>query len=55
MTLYAQAWLEYQGSKEYVKSYKAMEEAGMKNKFINNILQSAFTEGWNSKRESDAR
>jgi hypothetical protein len=49
-TPYAQAWLDFLGTKEYKDSYDAMQQKGIKNPYTHNILQAAFAAGWNAKK-----
>lgn len=55
MTPYAQAWLEYQGSIEYVRAVNGMIGKGMIQPYIDNNLRTAFDAGWNSKTTPDAK
>ena len=48
-TEYTQAWEAYKASPEHKRSEGAMLEKGMKQPYIDNILQSAFECGWNNK------
>jgi len=48
-TEYSIAWDKYFQSSEYYHSEQAMKKAGMKRPYINNILKSAFADGWNAK------
>lgn len=47
-TLYSIAWKEYLKSKEYETSAAALAKKGVKQPYLNNILQSAFAAGWNA-------
>jgi hypothetical protein len=47
-TKYSQALIEYKQSNDYLSSVKEMKAKGMKQPYIDNILESAFSAGFNS-------
>jgi hypothetical protein len=49
VTPYASAWSKYILSAEYKASVEEMIKHGMKQPYVNNILQESFSAGWNSK------
>lgn len=49
ITNYRQAWIEFRRSKEYLSCYESMKLNGIKQRYANNILQSAFAAGWGNK------
>lgn len=49
MTNYRQAWIAFRKSKEYLSCYEAMKAKGIKQRYANNILLSAFVAGWGNK------
>lgn len=47
-TNYRQAWLEYKKTICYKSNSMALKKAGIKQPYRDNILQAAFTAGWNA-------
>ena len=48
-TDYSKAWTAYKKSKDYERAVKAMSEKGIKQPYLDNILQGAFEAAWNLK------
>ena len=44
---YRKAWIFYKKSPDYKRSSNALKKRGIKQPYRDNILQSAFAEGWN--------
>lgn len=53
ITKYSRAWEKYKLSIEHNRSEDAMSAMGLKQPYIDNILQSAFSCGWNAKEEPE--
>lgn len=49
-TEYSKAWTAYKKSKDYERAVKAMSEKGIKQPYLDNILQGAFEAAWNLKK-----
>jgi hypothetical protein len=47
-TEYSKAWRAYRKSDEYCGLSAAMKQQGIKFRYRNNILNAAFTAGWNA-------
>lgn len=52
-TAYSKAWKAYQKSIEYKNSISVLEKKGIEHPFNENILQSAFSMGFNDKSKSE--
>lgn len=47
VTNYRQAWNDYRKTADYASANKALMDAGIRQPYRNNILESAFAAGWN--------
>lgn len=45
-TTYSKAWHEYTETQEYQRMVISMIKSGMKQPYINHVLQNAFAAGW---------
>ena len=50
ITNYRKAWIEFRKSNEYLSCYEAMKAKGIKQRYANNILKTAFAAGWGDKK-----
>lgn len=47
-TNYSRAWLQFTTTQAYNRTVGAFIKNGMKQPYINNIIQNAFEAGWNA-------